>query len=155
MRAGQRLDALDDEAPVGTQRDVGAHPLEEQGQLHDLGLGGGVVDDRATLGEHGRQQHGLGGAHRRVGQRDPRAPQPAGHARRDALRLHLHLGAHLLEGADVEVDRAAPDAVAADERHEGLVGPVQQRPEEQDRDAVEPGELEGHARAWARRWGPR
>ena len=64
--AGQRLDALDHEAAVGAQRDVGAHALEEQRQLDDLGLGGGVVDDRAALGEHRGQQHGLGGAHRRV-----------------------------------------------------------------------------------------
>ena len=47
---------------------------------------------------------------------------------------------------DVEVDRPAPDAVAADQRHERLVGPVEQRAEQQDRDAVEAGELERHPR---------
>ena len=61
------------------------------------------------------------------GQRDAGAAQAAGHARGDALRLHLHLGAHLLEGAHVEVDRPAADAVAADEGHERLVGAVEQR----------------------------
>ena len=63
----------------------------------------------------------------------------------DAVGLHLHLGAHLLERRHVEVDGAAPDAVAADEGHEGLVGPMEQGAEQQDRDAVEPGELERHA----------
>ena len=41
---------------------------------------------------------------------------------------------------------SAPDAVAADERHERLVGAVEERPEQQDRDAVEAGELERHPR---------
>ena len=79
--------------------------------------------------------------------------EPAGDAGGDAVGLDLDLGAHLLQRGDVEVDRAPPDAVAADERDERLVGPVQERAEQQDRDPVEPGELERHARAWARRSG--
>ena len=66
----ERLDAFDDEAAVGAQRDVGAHALQEQRQLDHLGLGRGVVDHRAALGQHGRQHHRLGGADRRVGERD-------------------------------------------------------------------------------------
>ena len=72
-RPVQRLDALDHEAAVGPQGDVRAHALEEQRQLDDLGLGGRVVDHRPPLGEHGGEQHGLGGAHGRVRQRDPGA----------------------------------------------------------------------------------
>ena len=68
------------------------------------------------------------------------------HPGRDPLGLHLDLGAHLLQGGHVEVDRSAPDSVAADERHEGLVGAVEERPEQQDRDPVEAGELERHPR---------
>ena len=148
--AVQRLDALDHEPPVGAERDLRAHALEEQRQLHHLGLGGGVVDHRAALGQHRGEEHRLGGADGRVGQRDPRAAQPARHARGDPLRLHLDLGAHLLEGAHVEVDRPAADAVAADQRHERLVGAVEERPEQEDRDPVEPGELERDARGGLR-----
>ena len=64
--AAERLDALDHEAAVGPERDLRAHALEEQRQLHDLGLGGRVVDHRAALGEHGGQEHRLGGADGRV-----------------------------------------------------------------------------------------
>jgi hypothetical protein len=46
----------------------------------------------------------------------------------------------------VEVDRPPPDRVAADQRHERLAGPVQQRPEHQDRDPVQPGERLRHPR---------
>ncbi len=71
----------------------------------------------------------------------------------DAVGLDLDLGAHLLQRGDVEVDRAAPDAVAADERDERLVGPVEERAEQQDRDPVQPGELERARAGWARRSG--
>ena len=140
----ERLDALDHEPAVGPQRDLRAHALQEQGQLHHLGLGGRVVDHRAALGQHGAEEHRLGGADGGVREGDPRAAEPARHASGDPLGLHLHLGAHLLEGADVEVDRAPSDAVAADQGHERLVGTVEQRAQEEDRDPVEPGELERH-----------
>src|SRR3546814_10543178 len=46
----------------------------------------------------------------------------------------------------VEVDGTAPDAIAAHQGHERLVGPVEQGTEQEDRDAVETRELERHAR---------
>jgi hypothetical protein len=46
----------------------------------------------------------------------------------------------------VEVDRPPPDRVPADQRHERLAGQVQQRPDHQDRDPVQPGERRGHPR---------
>ena len=59
---------LSDSTPSITKRRsgrsamLGAHALEEQRQLDDLGLGGRVVEHGAALGEHGGEQHGLGGA---------------------------------------------------------------------------------------------
>jgi hypothetical protein len=44
----------------------------------------------------------------------------------------------------VEVDGPAADLVAAHQGHEGLAGAVQQRPQQQDRDAVEAAERERH-----------
>ena len=72
------LDALDDDAPVGLEADAGAHALEEQRQLGDLGLEGGVAEHRAALGQHGGEQHALGGADAGVGQGDLGAAQPVG-----------------------------------------------------------------------------
>jgi hypothetical protein len=44
----------------------------------------------------------------------------------------------------VKVDRPLADAVAADQRYERLVVAVEERPHQQDRDAVEPDELQRH-----------
>ena len=130
------VDALDDDATVGLEPDAGAHALEEQRQLGDLGLDRGVAQHGAALGEHGGEQHALGGADARVGERDLGAVQVVGLGG-DAVVGDRDRRAHALEGLDVEVDRASPDAVAADEGHERLVVAGEQGPEQQDRDAVE------------------
>ena len=78
LGAAQVLDALDDDAAVGLEADAGAHALQEQRQLGDLGLDRGVAQHGAALGEHGREQHALGGAHAGVGQRDLGAAQAVG-----------------------------------------------------------------------------
>ena len=62
----------------GRQLDPGAHALEEQRQLDDLGLGGRVAQHGAALGQRGGEQHGLGGADARVRQLDAGAAQPGG-----------------------------------------------------------------------------
>ena len=139
--------ALDDDAPVGAELDVGAHPLQEQRELDDLRLGGRVAQHGLALGEDRGQQHGLGRADARVGQRDARAVQP-GRLGGDPGRPVGDLGAEGLERVDVEVDRPPPDGVAADQRDERLAGQVQQRAEHQDRDAVEAGEGLGDSRSY-------
>jgi hypothetical protein len=65
---------------------------------------------------------------------------------RDPGRPLLDLGAEAAQRGHVEVDRAPPDRVAAGQRHERLAGPVQQRPDHQDRDPVETGERLRHPR---------
>jgi hypothetical protein len=141
--AGQPVDALDDDAAVGLEADAGPHALEEQGQLGDLGFEGGVAEDRAPLGQHGAEQHALGGADAGVGEGDLGAPQLAGLGA-DAVGRDGDLGPHGLERGDVEVDGALAYAVAAHQGHERLVVAGQKRAEQQDGDAVEAGELERH-----------
>ena len=85
------------------------------------------------------KQGRLGGAHARVGQLDDGAPQ-AGSSGPRSLVGHLHLGAQGPQGVDVEVNRPASQLIAADSGHEGLAGEVQERAEQQHRDAVEPAE---------------
>ncbi len=143
--AAQPRHALDHDAAVRAELDAGAHALQEQRQLEDLGLGRRPPDDRFALGQGRRQQRRLGGPHARVGQLDDGAPQATA-AGRDALVGHLHLGAQGAQGVDVEVHRPAPELVAADSRHERLAGEVQERAEQQHRDAVEPAEGQRHRR---------
>ena len=144
-RAAQPRHALDDDPPVRAELDVRAHPLQEQRELDHLGFGGRVAQHRLALGQHRGQQHRLGRAHARVRQVDPRAVQPR-RPRDDPGRARLDLGAEGAQRRDVEVDRPPPDRVAADQRDERLPGPVQQRPEHQDRDPVQPGERLRHPR---------
>ena len=98
--------ALDDDAPVGAELDLRAHPLQEQRELDDLRLGGRVAQHGLALGEDGGKQHRLGRADARVGQRDARAVQ-LGRLGADPGRPVADLGAEGLQRLDVEVDRAA------------------------------------------------
>ena len=146
MRAPAEIrHAFDDDAPVGAQLDARAHALQEQRQLEHLRLGGGAPDHRLALGQRGRQQRRLGGADARVGELDDAAAQPAATGR-DALVGHLDLGAEGPQGLDVEVDGPAAELVAADAWHEGLAGQMQQGPEQQHGNPVEPAERQRNRR---------
>ena len=60
----QLLDTLDLHGRAAGAQHLGAHAVQEGGQIGDLGLAGRVVDDRRALGQHGGHQRVLGGARR-------------------------------------------------------------------------------------------
>src|SRR3546814_1655531 len=83
-----------------------------------------------SFGEHGGHQDVLGCTDGNGGKDDSPAPQAA--ARRGRLhiaRRQLDLRAKRLQPLEVEVDGAVADCAAAGQRHRGLAGPGEQRPE--------------------------
>ena len=117
-----------------------AHAVEERREVGDLGFARRVLDDRRALGEHRRAHEVLGRADARELEHDARAVQ------RVAARVHeavhdLDLGAHRLEPAQVHVDLAAADVVAAGQRDARLAAAREQRPEHVERRAHAADEL--------------
>ena len=106
-----------------------------------------------ALGEHRGEQHLLGRADARVGQRDLGAVQAVGRRHADAARELLDDRAEVAQHLEVVVDRAVADAAAAEVGDERLAEPVQQRTAEQDRDAARAGVRVdvGHVRRLDRR----
>ena len=82
------------------------------GEVGDLGLAGRVLDHGLALGQHRGGEQVLGGADARELEHDPGAGQPVG-ARLDEAVHHVELDAHRLEPAEVHVELAAADVVAA------------------------------------------
>ena len=134
--AGHALD-LDD--PVGVHLDDGAHLLQHADQVDDLRLDGRVAQLGDPVGEHGGEQHLLGGADARVGQLELGAVQTVRRRQVQALGRLLDDRAELAQRLHVEVDRARADVAAAQVGDERVAEPVQQRAAEQDRDPARTG----------------
>ena len=124
----QAGDAPDlDDVGAGSH-DVGSHGVEEVGQIHDVGLLGGVFDDGEPLGQGGGQHDVHGGAHRHHVQIDLGAGQPptAGGGV-DIAPLDLHVGPHGHKALDVLVDGPSAEVTAPGERYLRGAKPPQQR----------------------------
>ncbi|MNX77077.1 hypothetical protein D3C86_1086010 [compost metagenome] len=65
VTAAQAADALDGDGLGAGPGDLGAHLVEEVGEIDDLGLLGAVLDDGGALGVDRGHHDGLGGAHAR------------------------------------------------------------------------------------------
>ncbi len=100
--------------------------LRNVAERGDLGLAGRVLDDGRALGEHRRAHQVLGRADARELEHRARAVQKLG-VRLDVAVRDLHVRAHRLEPAQVHVDLAAPDVVAARERDPRLTAAREQR----------------------------
>ena len=75
------VDAFDLDRRRARADDLRAHAVEERGEVGDLGLAGGVLDDGVALGEHRRAHQVLGGADARELEHVPRAARAAPRAR--------------------------------------------------------------------------
>ena len=84
---------LDD---VGARpHDVGPHGVEEVGQVHDVRLLGGVLNDGHAVGQHGGQHDVHGSPHGHHVQIYLSAGQTAaGHFGADEAAAHIHVGPH-------------------------------------------------------------
>jgi hypothetical protein len=130
----QALDPVDLDRRRPRARDLRAHAVEECRQVADLRLAGGVVEHRLTLRQHGRREQVLGGADTREVEHDAGAAQRLT-PRLDETVHDLEVGAHGLQAAEVHVELAAADVVAAGHRDSRLAAARQQRSQHVDRGA--------------------
>ena len=112
--AAEAVHALDLNGVRTGAADVGAHGVEEVGQVHDVGLLGAVFDDGVAL-SHGGGHHDVhGGAHGDNVQIDVGALETAALGEgADEAALHHYLGAQGGKALDVLVDGADAAEVAA------------------------------------------
>jgi len=103
----QRFHSVDGHRRGANPLDMRAHGNQHRTDIDDLGLACGVVDDRASLGSHGRHDQRLGSPDTGEVQPDVRALEPL--RRRDQIAVFVHdLGTHALESVDVQVQAAGP-----------------------------------------------
>ena len=136
MRDGVQLGhALDLDDRRAGSLDRGAHLVEQVGEVHDLGLAGGIVDDGRALGTHRGHHEVLGGTHAGKVKRDCGARQPMRRSGVDVAVVEVEIDAEGLQAQDVHVDLARADVAAARHGHSGLSEAPQQRPEHGGRGA--------------------
>jgi len=124
MRSGKdgMLGAVEGLSPLDPQRraadplDPRAHPDETVGEIDDLRLARGILDQAFAAGQHRRHQGIMGGAHRDLGERNLVAGQASGRPRDDIAALELDLGAKRLERGQVHIDRARANGTTARQR---------------------------------------
>src|SRR5690606_9855601 len=117
---------LDEDDPVGLERDDGAHLLQDGDEVENLGLNRRILKLGDTLGAHGGEDDLLGGPHARVGQLDDGALESVRGGEVDALVALVNDGTEGAEGVEVKVDGAVADAAAAEVRDERFAEAVQQ-----------------------------
>ena len=145
LGAVEFLHAFDDDAPGACALDLRAHLDQEIGEIDDLGLGGGAVDDGDAFGEDGGHHDVVGAEHggaEFAAEVDGAAAQFAGEdfhiPRVDAVG-----SAEGLEAFEMQVDRAVADDAAAGQGDGGLFLATQQRADDADGRAHFPHNLVG------------
>ena len=113
--------------------DVRAHAVEERGEVGDLRLARRVLDDGLALGEHRRGHQVLGRADAREVEDDARAASACCSAPRRSRATTSSSAPMRLQAAEVHVELAAPDVVAAGQRDARLAAAREQRAEHVDR----------------------
>ena len=143
--AGQALHPADLDHVGARAHDLRPHGVEEVGQIHDVGLLGGVLNDRQAVGQHGRQHDVHGGAHRDDVQIDLGAAHAAVFGLgMDVAAPHIHVGPHGHKALDVLVNGPSAEVTAARRGHLGGAEPAQQRPNKVIRGADFPRQLLRH-----------
>ena len=125
--AVRRLDAVDVDGGGAGAGNLRAHLGEAGGEVDDLRLARGVLDDGLALGQRRRHHGDVGGADGDLGERDARAAEAFRRLGDDVAGLDVDLGAERLQRLDEEIDRPRADGAAAGERHLRLAHARQQR----------------------------
>ena len=128
----QGLDALDFQDVGSRAMNLGAHHVEEVGQIDDLRLARGILDHRGALGQRGGHHEVLGAGHGDEIQYQTAAFQTLGTGMNVAV-AHVNLRTHLRQPLEMQVDRPAADRAAARQRDFGLAETRHQRPKHQNR----------------------
>ena len=123
--------------------DSRAHRNQEVGEVDDLGLAGGVVDDGRSPSAHGRHHEILGRAHALEIEDDLGADQAVGRARVEVAVVYLELDAEGLEAGDMHVELARADLAPSRHRDDRTSETRDERSEDRDRGAHLGNELVG------------
>ena len=135
LRPPEPSHALDSDRRAAGAGDFCAHGVEELGQVLDLRLAGGAVNECFALGQARGHQH--------VGRAENRGAATAAEealAAGQPLGLGVHVTgldadfcAKVAHALEVQIDRARADDTASGHRHLGLVEAAHERPENTDR----------------------
>jgi hypothetical protein len=124
--------------------DLGAHLVEEQDQVIDLGFAGGGPDHGVTVGKGGGENRVLGAHDRDEREPDLGAAQPARRGREVVAVPVFDRRSKRAHRFDMEVDGSAADPIAAGVADDHPPEPRQKRAEEHERRAHLGGGLEWH-----------
>ena len=128
IHRGKRAAAIDGDRRAAGAQHLCAHSVQERRQVGDLGLPGGVVDDRAALRDRGGHHDVLGGADAGPRQAHLLALEDIGPGV-DVAVAHLDVHTEALQRGEVHVDGARSEVVAARQRNHRLAAASQQRAE--------------------------
>ena len=122
--------------------DLRAHRRQERGEVADLRLARGVLDDGLAVGA-GRGHHEILGARHRDGvEHEPRAFELR-RTRADVAVVDRDRRAHRAQPQDVQIHGPCADRAAARQRHVGMAESAEQRAEHENRRAHRLDELVG------------
>ena len=121
LGAVELCDAFDLDGAGAGAFDLGAHGVEQGGEVGDLGFAGAVFEEGFAVGEGGGHEEVFGAGDGDLVEDDVRAFEAVGAGFEIAVLLGDG-GAHGLEALDVEVDGAAADGAAAGHGDTGHAG---------------------------------
>ncbi|QTK79652.1 SDR family oxidoreductase [Agrobacterium tumefaciens] len=127
-RAGKRGDTFDGDGGGAGAFDLRAHRDEAVGEIDDLGLAGGVVDDGGAAGKACRHQHHMRCANGNLREgKDGTDQATLGRGGVDITAIDLHRRAERLQSLDEQIHRSRADGAAAGQRNAGAAFARQQR----------------------------
>src|SRR5215217_2768340 len=143
LAAAEPVDPLDGQEVGPDPGDAGPQADQEPAQVLDVGLAGGVADDRGPIGQHGGHDGILGGRDRRLVEEHRRPPEPP-HLQLQGP-VEAGMDPQAAEGQQVGVEPPPADHVPAGRGQQAVAGPGDQRRRQQHRgpDAGAQGRVEG------------
>ena len=126
-RAGEAVDALDADGGGAGAVDLRAHLDQAGGEVDDLGLARGVLDDGFASGQRRRHHRDVGRADGDLREDDAPAAEALRRAGDDVAAVDVDLGAEVAQRRDEEIDRPRADGAAAGQRHPRLAHAGEQR----------------------------
>ena len=133
----QLFDAFDHDVRAAFALDMRAHFLKQAAKVDDLGFARGVVKVGPPAREDGGHDRVFSRAdrHHREGEVAAGQAPALGRGGANEARGDFDLGADRFKRLEVEVDGPVADSAAARQRHGGVAGAGEQRPQHQDRRA--------------------
>ena len=122
----QLLHALDGHDGCARTDNLGTHLVEHVGEIDDLGLAGGIIDNRGTLRAHGGHDEVLGRTDTGELERDSGTVQALGRVGVDVAVGGVEFDAQGLKTQDMHIDLASAQVAAAGHGDLGAMETAQQ-----------------------------